>query len=203
MPASLRATLLPSLFSLSRVETILNEVAELPPRLQRIAGEILLLRIANVLENGFSDIFRKLICGAPYLDGSSATIFVTAKSMSDAYNLILNYNRKSQIRHINWLLIKSIKEGCKHIIVESEHCIAVMDRYYAELDAIRVIRNHIAHSNSGTRKEYSDLLTSYYGPRAHTIPCGTMLMSRTLHGREMIRLYLIAARAVLRDLTKA
>lgn len=203
MPASLGTTLNGSMRSLSRTETLLNEALTLPASLQRIAGEILLLRAATILENAIADAIRKLICGATYIDGTQTANMITARSIAHADDLIRTYGRKKPAGYTKWLFIPSIKEGVKFILVNQEHCIDVLDKFSNEINDIRVIRNHIAHNNGGTKKEYRKIIDSYYGSNIRLLPCGTMLMSKNISSQTMIRRHIVAVRAIVRDITKA
>jgi hypothetical protein len=170
MAASLQRTFQTALHSLARTESLLVESLLLPPQLQRIAGEILLLRTATILENFLADYFRKLVCGAVYLDASIPLNFVRARSITSAEHLILTYGRRKPERYVKWLLISSITGNVRQVIDPTDHCLTSLLKFSAEIDAIRKIRNHIGHDSAGTKKEYLTVVRTLYGPTANAIP---------------------------------
>jgi hypothetical protein len=203
MPPKIQRTLSEALAQLSRTEELMGEAWLLPPNFQKIAAEILLLRTATILENFLADYFRKLVCGASYIDGTQPQNFVTASSMADSEHLMLSHGRqRTSGRFMKWLLIQNIVSNVGYVIDPSDHCVVTLSRFSNEINTIRLIRNHIGHNNSGTKREYLTVVRGVYGTAARTIPCGVLLMSRSMVPGTLLKQYIVSVRVIARTLAK-
>ena len=44
----------------------------------------------------------------------------------------------------------------------SEHALATIDRFSAELKELRIVRNEAAHGTASTKAKYRSIVSSYY-----------------------------------------
>lgn len=204
MAVSIHRTLGTAIEALANTERLLNDATTLPPHLQKIAGEILFLRTATTLENFLSDYYRKIVCGAAFVDGSSATTLIRARSISEAENYILCHGRRpgKRSRWVKWLLARDIRNNVSYVIDPNDFALTTLNRFTTQIDQIRIIRNHISHQNAGTKREYLSVVRTLYGPTTRSLPCGLMLMSRSIHSDTLLKNYIVSTRVIARTLCK-
>ena len=75
--------------------------------------------------------------------------------------------------------------------------------FAAEIDEIRVIRNHIAHASSGTAADYKKVLLKYYGSGSRLIPPGVFLMSKSLEPKTPLLRYAVTTRLISKELCRS
>ena len=78
-----------------------------------------------------------------------------------------------------------------------------MINYAAFLTELRYIRNHIAHRNDGSKKNYIKLIRKYYGAPVHGITCGNLLLSSRVHKPPLVEVHIRNSRVMIKDLVRA
>ena len=131
----------------------------------------------------------------PYLQGANQ------RSITAAYAAMKTYNRTREY-NTSWNDAPSIRRGVEYLIHPADHCIRTLLNYSAFLTEIRYVRNHIAHRNDGTRRNFRTLLHRYYGAAPHGITSGILLLSERVSRPPLIEVNIITARVLIKDLVK-
>lgn len=184
-----------------RIEAYVDDIGLVgEAKFQILIGEMLVLKIAQILEQSLPKIYSGLVCGAPYLDGSLPKVVVSASTPEAALKLMEKHNRKTKSkRQLKWLSAGDINANVEFLIDKADHCFALVNRYVSQLDEIRVVRNEIAHSIPQTRKQFKKIVTTRYGSAELSSSVGKyVLTNRT--GRAPIKEYAIVARTLINEL---
>ena len=185
-----------------RLLALLRSVSGLTPSHRKVIAEIALLRLSILLENKLKLIVCKLCCGAKYLDGSDPLLSFQQRSMKAAILSMQTFNR-AKFRHPIWNDGKEIRENVCHLIKGTDHCISTMILYAPFLSEVRYIRNHIAHHNETSRRNYKNVVKKHYGAFCHAVTCGTLLLSERASRPPLLEKYLITSRVLMKDFTKS
>ena len=170
---------------------------------RKVIAEIVHLRLAILLENQMKTIFSKLVCGAPYLDGTLPRLLVPpSKSASAAVHAMQTLNRPKQIQ-LSWNDGPRIRDGVKYLMDPNDHSISVVKNFASHLTDMRYIRNHIAHKNEGTRVNFRKLVRRYYGAYVPGITSGTILLSERVSKPCLLEVHVRVCRTMIKDITKA
>jgi hypothetical protein len=186
-----------------RVEGVFSEMrSTLPPSTQFLLAEILVLRLAQVLEEVLPEVFCRLVCGAKYHDGKAANRLAAASSVANAEQLMRKFNRTKERRNLKWLNAKDIRGNLEKLLDPGESALAVVDRYTNELDELRAVRNHAAHRVKGTKNAYRNVLSAYYGTSTITVPVGKFLVSDRFGIPPLVK-YSVVVRALVKEVCGA
>lgn len=189
-----------ALNKLSIVERFLLKSRNLPPDLQGFIGEVLMLRMFSILEDFVRTVACKIACGARYRNGSPSNPITLCKSMDDAMNKFKTVGRKTAKQNLHFTNVSNTNEAIKHVIGATEPFRAKLQRFGVEFDEMRVIRNHIAHSNNSTRKGYKMIIQRRYGA-SHRIKIGSFLVSTKRNPKAFIEQYLIDVRVIIKEIS--
>jgi len=168
---------------------------------RKILAEIMLVRLAIIIENFVKSIFSKLSCGATYLDGSAPVILAAQRSASASILTMETLGRKKP-RRLKWNDGREIRRNVENILENSDSAVRTIRNYGTLLTEIRHIRNHIVHRNDGTRKNFKGIVIKYYGAAVPAVTCGTLLLSTRIDPRCLIRTFIASARIMARELTR-
>ncbi len=169
---------------------------------RKLVCEIVLIRLFLALENSTKSIFSKLACETPYLDGSQPVVLHPSKTMKGAIGAMQTLSRPKH-RQLRWTDSKEIRENIRFIIASNDHCYSVVTSFAAKLTEMRYIRNHIAHNNETTRKNFHKIVRRRYGSLRKDMTPGTMLLSKRGGNNPLLEDFIHVARAFIKDLTKA
>ena len=179
-----------------------SNLINLTPKYQKLVAEIILLRLFFVLEETFSTIAGKLVCGAEYIDGSIPNSLITCRSIEKALDNMRTYGRGGTYHQLKWGKASEIKENLRYILDANENYIRTVDFHASFIDELRKIRNRIAHNNSTTRIRYQIVVKRYYGANLNGITAGTLLLSPR-RSPNLLQQYLIKAKILIKTMTKA
>jgi hypothetical protein len=169
---------------------------------RKLIAEIILIRLSILLETHLKLVISKLACGVRYLDGSAPMNLVVQSSMASAVKAMTTLNRKKP-RYPIWNDGKEIRENIVHLVDATDHCMKVLINYAPLLTEVRYVRNHIAHRNDGTRKNFRAIVQKYYGAYVSTVTCGILLLSERASIPSLLESHILATRVMLKDLTRA
>jgi hypothetical protein len=138
-----------------------------------------------------------------YLDGTAPVLQgATQRSIAAAYAAIKTFRRGKDYTP-SWNDGPSIRKGVEYLIDPNDHCIRTLLNYGTFLTDMRYVRNHIAHRNDGTRRNFRKLLVRYYGAVPYGINSGTLLLSERVSRPPLIEVHIRTARVLIRELVKA
>ncbi len=186
-----------------RLMDLVDNMTSLDPRYQKMAAELVMIRLFSLLEEHFQSITLKVLCGAMYLDNTIPTIAVRCRSMRMASTNIANYGRATPLQayKIKWNQAVEIRNNVRYLLPTTENLITVFDRHATLIDDMRRVRNHIAHNTPDTARKYKPVVQRHYGAFASSITPSVLLLSNRRHP-ILVKQYLIASRIIIKDLVK-
>jgi hypothetical protein len=186
---------------LSVLEQLVDGIDTVPIKFQKILGELVMLRLFSLLEAHLQSLCMKIVCGAPYLDGTRPTLLVKAPSAASAILQMRTLNRAKTL-DLSWTTCTAIKKNIEFSVDTSDPIFATFAAYDASIDEMRLVRNHIAHGNADTRRKFRPVVKAHYGAYVPSITPGVLLLSRR-HSPSILKRYLIQCRIAVRDIARA
>jgi hypothetical protein len=185
-----------------KLESIIHDMASFPTRNQYLVSEIILIRLAAVFEHALAEIAYKIVAGALYCDGSSASLLHSCNSVSASRSAMLTVGRQRQAQWLKWTRSKFIKESTQFVIDPSDHYRLRCNVFGPNLAEIFKVRNFAAHRTPSARIEFNEVVLSIYG-RRRKLQIGQFLLSTNLVQVPNINRYFIEVRSIINDLVKA
>jgi hypothetical protein len=185
-----------------RLLDLLVSMSQLSATHRKIIAEITHLRLVFLVENHLKRIFSKLCCGAPYLDTSSPQLLARQRSATAAIQAMQQLNRAKAI-NLAWNDGPSIRRNVEHIVNLSDHSISIVKNNGSFLTELRYIRNHIAHRNDGTLRNFQKIVKNYYGATVPSISSGLLLLSPRVSVPPLIEVHVKTSRILIKDIVKA
>ena len=203
MAASLKKWPQHAVAQTNRIDRVFSEIRAIAsPQIQFLLGEILVIRTAQILEEILPEIFARLVCNTPYIDGSVPIVLSHAKRIDEAFALIRSHRRKKKLNILKWLQSTEIRTNLKHLLDVNDHSLQIADRFSAELDEIRIVRNEAAHRVAGTKNQYRKIMLAYYGSSRIAVPVGKFVISDQRVKPAPLMKYTATVRTFVRDLCK-
>ena len=153
----------------------LSAVTSMP---RRYVAELIVVRMFSLFEAVVEDSACRLVCGAPYCDGSVPALLRTrpCRGLDQARDAIRTFNRTSP-RFVRWNRANEIVSNLEKLFPPSEHFVVTMVGHSGFLDDLRKVRNHIAHGNEGTHRHFQNVVAARYGAKVPGLTPGRMLLS--------------------------
>jgi hypothetical protein len=187
----------------TRLTGLLASASALAPAHRKLIAEIVLLRLAILVENSMRSVFCKLSCGATYINGNIPLILVQQRNIPGAISAMQNLNRTRFRYSLPWNDGAEIRDNIRFVIDPADKCHQELINHAAFLTEIRWIRNHIAHRNDNTRANFVKLIRRYYGARVPGVTCGNLLVSpRVSTVRPLIATHIITANVMMKDIVR-
>jgi hypothetical protein len=186
-----------------RLQTLLPSLPALPPAHRKLVAEIVMVRLFLLLENTIASAGAKMLCGANYLDSTQPKKLVSARSVIAAKALMRCYRRKRPRRYLSWTKSQDIQDNLSQALDPTDPFFTVIGKHGALLTEMRYVRNHIAHSNSGTRVNFRKVILQYYGGLKQGITPGLLLLTSALGPTIILERYIVSSRVVVRELLRA
>jgi hypothetical protein len=152
-------------------------ITPLPPKEQRLIAEIVMLRYFAVFEEAIASAAMRIACGVQYVDGSAPVLLHHSRTIAQAELNMRTLGRVRPLRYLKWTNSVDIKGNVKFVLDGAESFVTVIASYSAQIDEMRVVRNHIAHQNSDTRRKYNTVLSARYGGGVTNIAAGCFLLT--------------------------
>lgn len=184
-----------------RLMNLLSNIHSLSPQYSKLIGEIIMLRLFDMLEQIFKSIAVKLICGACYIDGTMPTLYTRARSAVGAETQIISYGRIKPRHRVNWTQVKEIKDNLEYVFDSREKYIRKLDENSAFIEEMRWIRNRIAHNNKKSRENYKKAVIRHYGAFVTSITPGIILLSNR-NKPTLLEQYILKSRILLKEMIK-
>lgn len=179
----------------------MTDCASLESKYQYFISEVVMIRLFAILETTIGEIALKLACGAVYKNETAPLTQVVCSSINDANGKMLTHNRgRSNLRWLKWTNENDIEKSIKHVLVLTDKFFVAVQNHASLIDEMRIVRNHIAHRNSGTARQYYQVLHAIYTGNLK-IAMGAFLISTTRHTLPNIKRYLISVPVILQDLS--
>lgn len=187
-----------------RLQTLLPSLPALIPAHRKLVAEIVMVRLFLLIENTLASAGAKILCGANYLDATPPKILVSAaRSMGAATTVMRLYGRKRPKRYLLWTKAQDIRDNLSQTLDSSDPFFTVISKHGSLLTEMRYVRNHIAHSNSGTRSNFRKVVSQYYGGLKQGVTPGLLLLTNALGSTVILDRYIVSSRVVVKDLLRA
>jgi len=188
----------------ARLNNLLASTVTLAPAHRKHIAEIALLRLAILIENSMKSVFCKLLCGADFIDGTSPLLIAPAQRNAPlAVKAMKDHGRQKSKYSLSWNDGAEIRDNISMLIDRNDNCHAELIKHAGFMSEIRWIRNHIAHRNLGTRKNFVKLIRRYYGAKISGVTCGNLLLSpRVSSPRPLIATHIVSANVMMKDLLR-
>lgn len=196
---SINVTYNKAIDDISILESYRHSSSSLDPKYQHFIAEIIMLRLFSILENSIKDTAMKVACQAEYRNGSIPNVNLRCKSLIDAENQFINYNR-TKPQKLKWTKARFVKDSVKKIIPINEKFLLSVSNSALVLDEMRKIRNHIAHRTSSTYQDYKSVILSVFGANLKIQP-GAYLISTKRLPVSRIDYYIRSVKIIITDIT--
>jgi hypothetical protein len=160
-----------------RLANLVLNISTLEPAYQKLVAEVVLLRLFGLVETTLQSVTVKLLCGAKYLDGTTASVATNAKSANGAISNMKKYGRSIYHNDLRWTKASEIKKNVRFLVSTTEHFVHVIDRNGALISEMRKVRNRIAHNNSASRRNFRPVVRHHYGADVNSVTPGSLLLS--------------------------
>lgn len=161
------------------------------------------LQAFYLFELAIEEIAAKIVCGAKYGDGVVPVVTHGTRSIDAALIAMRTQSRRKPKGILKWNKTKEINGNVKHVIAATEHFYTACRNHGARLNEIRIVRNHIAHGNAGTKAEFAKVVQRRLGAKPHKLPRpGLFVLKEFTPGIPLITEYVVTLSAVLKDVAK-
>lgn len=185
-----------------RLLVLASNLTPLEPRFQKMVCEIVLLRLFSLIEGAVERVAVKVVCGARYVDGSRPLNLIRCPNSQAAALSMQRHGRRKPLPYLKWTNAPDIKRNVQNILDLRDNFNIVVDNYSPLIGEMRRVRNHIAHQSSSTRREFKQVVISYYGAYVRSVTPGVLLLS-TRWTPPNIEQYIRKSRIIIKDLIKA
>ena len=203
-PASLRTSFDRFSAQTQALQSLMSSFHSLSPAHQKLVAEIAHIRLCLALENAIEAICGKILCGAQYLDSTAPQLVAKpAGSTLVAFSLMKNHGRSKPLARLYWTKSKTIRLNMRTTLAQSDALFVCVSRHGSFLTELRQVRNHIAHGNNATAKEFRKAVKARYGALRRGMTPGLLLLSQAIAPKAKLEEYLIKSRVVIKDLVRA
>jgi hypothetical protein len=170
---------------------------------QFLLSEMIALQAFYFFESAIESIAAKLVCGAYYADGVVPSITHAATTIDDALVHMRTVGRPRPKGLLKWNRASEITGNVRYVMAGAEHFCVACRNHSARINEIRMVRNHIAHNNSGTRAEYATVVARRLGAGPRRVPRpGAFLLRQFTPGTTLLVEYVVTLGAIVRDAAK-
>jgi hypothetical protein len=186
-----------------RLRELAAHMPALAANYQSLLSEMIALQAFYFFERAIESIAAKLVCGAKYADGVVPVITHAATTIDDALTHMRTVGRAKPKGLLKWNRASEITGNVRYVMAGSEHFCIACRNHSARINEIRMVRNHIAHNNSGTRAEYAMVVARRLGAAPLRLPRpGVFLLRQFTPGTPLLLEYVVTLGAIVRDAAK-
>ena len=166
-----------------QVATALSLIDSLPG-LQGVSrhyiAELIVIRVFAMLESVIEESACRLVCGAPYCDGTTPTLLrpQPTRGFDRARAAMQDYNRETSRKYLRWNKPAEISENLEYLLPTTEHFLMTLRSHGLLISELRKVRNHIAHGTRSTGAKFQEVVARYYGAKVPGLMPGQMLLSQ-------------------------
>lgn len=187
----------------SRLKVLISSIQHISPAHRKLVAEIVMVRLFLLIDNTIASISAKMLCGADYVDGTQPARLVTTSSMHASTTAMKSYGRASPKRFLSWTESRNIQDNLIHTLDAVDPFFSTMSNHASILREMRFVRNHIAHGNSGTHKNFRIVVRNYYGGLKRGVTPGLLLLTPAFGLPCILERYIIYSRVMIKDLVRA
>lgn len=163
--------------AVARLDGLYNNMSVLPSKYQKLAAEIVMLRLFEILTFRIGRIVCKVACGSRYLDGSTPQLLHRSTSIARAEAAMKTMNRNKPLQYLRWSKVSYVKRNVRSLIDPADHVLQLLGAHVGTIEEMRVVRNRVAHNHGSAKLGYAGVVFARYGARVPGITPGTLLLS--------------------------
>lgn len=169
-----------------------------------LVAEMITLQAFYTFESAVEEIACKIVCGAHYVDGVAPVLLHKAATIDDAVTAMRTLNRTKVKAFLKWNQALIITENVEYVMDPGEHFCAVCKSHGNIINEVRRIRNHIAHFNNDTRKQYQQAVAGRLGATPRKLPRpGAFLLREFTTGTPLVVEYVVTLQGIVKAIAKA
>jgi len=186
-----------------KLRVLLSGVGVLAPDYRQLLAEMITLQAFYLFELAIEDIAAKLVCGATYGDGVVPALLHNANSIDDALIAMRSLGRTKPKGILKWNKSKEINGNVKYVLAGTENFCTASRNHSARLNEIRIVRNHIAHGNKGTKAEFAKVVQRRLGAVPQRLPRpGLFVLREFTPGVSLLTEFVVTLGVILKDAAK-
>lgn len=186
-----------------RLRSLCPHIPAFNPDFRALLAEMIALQAFYFFEIAIEDIAAKLVCGAAYGDGSTPTVTHAARSIDTALHCMRTHGRSRPKGILKWNKTGEITENVRHVLATTEDFCTACRNHGSRLNEIRIVRNHIAHNNQGTRREYANVVQRRLGAMPQRLPRpGLFVVRDNAAGIPVLVEFIATLGVIVRDAAK-
>lgn len=105
--------------------------------------------------------------------------------------------------HLLWTRSREIGDNLRNTLDPADPLFVVIRNHGATMSEMRYVRNHIVHNNGATRKNFRNVVRSYYGGLRRGVTPALLLLTTAFGGKIVMERYLTYYRVLVKDLVRA
>lgn len=187
----------------TQLDRLLRILADMPgTALSRYAlSEIVLIRAASIFEEALAAVAYKVACGAQFPGGATDKVVVASRSLTGAKTSMRLEGgaRATPKDFLKWTRATYISDSVRGVLDPASHYLNTCQRFGSTIAEIFEVRNHAAHKNSSSRRNFLKWVKVQYG-QERNVQLGYFLLTRNLDPTPNIERYLTSIRVVVTDL---
>lgn len=170
---------------------------------QVLLGEMIALQSFYLFETAIESIAAKIVCGARYGDGTIPIVTNTAPTIEDALTSMRTLNRSRTKGILKWNRAAEIIENVRHVLDTSDTFCVACRNHSNRINEVRIVRNHIAHANQGTRQEFERVVQARLGAVPRRLPRpGAFVLREFTPGASLLSEYVVTLGVVVKEAAK-
>lgn len=198
---SILATHTKAINDITILEKYYSGCITLPPNMQELVSETIMLRLFSILETCIRETSIKVACGGKYRSGLISSPILLCKSKDRALEQFKTYNRTKALQNLRFTNVSSTNDSIKYIIDSLEPFRVNLNHFGVEIEEMRKVRNHIAHRYRSTYVDFKSVILSRYGAFVKIRP-GVFLLSTKRSTQPILEEYLIKTKVIINEITK-
>jgi hypothetical protein len=166
-------------------------------------AEMITLQAFYLFETAIEDLAAKIVCGARYGDGVVPVLTHNAASIDAALIAMRTFGRTKPKGILKWNKAREINGNVRYVMPAAENFCSSCRTHSARLNEIRIVRNHIAHGNKGTRTEFARVVERRLGALPQRLPRpGAFVLREFAPGVPLLVEFVVTLGVILKDAAK-
>lgn len=180
-----------------RHDRVIAGVPSATPELQRLVAELVMIRIFDEFQEALAGIASRLVCGAPYVDGTSPGLLTDrALSTKGAIRLMEEHGRPKAVR-LKWSKASFANKNTQFVLPNTEHFNQTVAGHAVIIAEMQAVRNRIAHRNENARSAYAKVVFRRYGASRNNVSPGLLLLTPRFHP-PLLTTYVASCRTIIK-----
>jgi hypothetical protein len=205
MPArpSLAVTRREFMAQTARLRALCRHIPAFNADYRMLLSEMIALQAFYCFETAIEGVAAKLVCGSRYGDGTAPTVRHAARSIDDALHNMRTVGRTRPKGILKWNQAREITANVQHVMATTEAFCTACRNHASRLNEIRVVRNHIAHNNQQTKREFAGVVRRRLGALPQRLPrAGAFVLREFTPGVPLLVEFVVSLEVIVTDAMK-